>query len=202
MPGGTHALGRLVFKRQVDEPMQHRLHRPRDPRPDRLLDVLDHLERSDLADVLDCSIWLKYRSSTGGPPFLVLPTEGREPSAYVLPVDFHKIRDATRLSSPALVPRRRHTSWLPRLGAKARCPRRRRLRDLLALPPPGRAAIVGPRSTRIISVSHPSSDSFERAATIWKPLFRQLRGLNISPVTPMRMKMPHSDGIDGRRNPP
>src|SRR3972149_3961395 len=36
---------------------------------------------SGLADVLDCSIWLKYRSSTGGPPFprLSRRLEGNHP---------------------------------------------------------------------------------------------------------------------------
>jgi hypothetical protein len=62
--------------------VQHRPHRRRDSRPDRLLAVLDHLERSGLGDVLDCSILLKYRSSTGGPPFLCLSRrlEGNHPS--------------------------------------------------------------------------------------------------------------------------
>src|SRR6266545_637764 len=45
---GADALGRFLFKRQVDEPVQNRLHRCRDPHPNRLLDVLDHLKRQRL----------------------------------------------------------------------------------------------------------------------------------------------------------
>jgi len=39
---------------------------------------------SGLADVLDCSFWLKYRSSTGGPPFprLSRRLEGNHPLMF------------------------------------------------------------------------------------------------------------------------
>src|SRR6266542_3259927 len=96
VPGGAHAIGRLVGERHVHEPVQHRLHRSRDPRPDRLLDVLDHLERQRsgrrprllvLAQVPFVHGWSSLPSSVA--------TVGREPPPHVLPVDFHNFRDAT-----------------------------------------------------------------------------------------------------------
>jgi hypothetical protein len=96
VPASADALGCLILKRQVDEFLQHVFTDPVIPVQIASWTFSFTSSGNGLADVLDCSMWLKYRSSTGGPPFLVvLPTAGREPPPHV-PVDFHNIRDATR----------------------------------------------------------------------------------------------------------